>query len=99
MREPGAMQRAVALDDLVVDPRAGLVAFPVRGGAGANDAVEVAIDLQPELVGPDEPREPRGDVERVERNDSPRIRRVPPDLPRFHCHGKPAAGVGRHQHF
>ena len=41
--------------------------------------------------------QPAWGMEAFERDDAARVRRIPPDLARLDRHGKPAAGIGRHE--
>jgi hypothetical protein len=94
VREARVVQRAIALDNRVVDPVA--VGVFTRG-AGLDHGAEAGIDPHLETPLPQGARQPARDVERVERNDPARIGRVPTNLARRDRHGKPAAGVGGEQ--
>ena len=60
VRQPGLVQRAVALEDLVVDPGAGIVGVASASAQARITASKVAIDLDPKRPCRDDPRQPRG---------------------------------------
>ncbi len=96
MGDPGLVQRRVALDDLVVDPGAGVLAVAFVGRARAHDVAKRPIDLDPKPPRSHDARQPSRDVHGVERQDPPRVRRIPPNLA-LRRHRKPPAGIRRHQ--
>jgi len=84
------MQRAVALQDLAVDPGPFL---PV-GGARRHDVPERAVHGHLEPARPDDAEQTALRVEPFERQDAPRIGRIPSDLAVIHRHREEPGLVG-----
>src|SRR4051794_35480698 len=68
-------QLAVEPADARVDPRP--VPVVCRGGAARNHPVEIRIDANLEMVGPNRPREAAWNVDRIERENSTLLRLDP----------------------
>ena len=97
MAEPE--QFAEDLADAAVDP--GLRPVGLGLGAGRDDMVELAVDADLEAVGPQRARQPRGEMEAVERDHAAQFR-LDPEQARIvgaFGHREDAGGIGAQHHF
>ena len=97
VRQAQAVERDVAVDDLLGDPGARIVRIAIDFRAGMHHVREGAIDDDLEAALTPDSREASGDREVLERNDAARIGREPADLAPFDCHREPSARVGGDQ--
>src|SRR5690349_7487042 len=91
------MQLAVEVPDARVDP--GAAAAGVRRRTAGDHRIEVAVDGYRETVRPHRAREPRGEVETVQREDAALrgLNPVETVVVGAFRHGKDAAGIGLEQ--